>query len=66
MDLDQTITLLKKRLELIDDAMFALERLALNGGRGRGRPPKWLQEARDGRKRGPGRPRKRQPEPAHD
>jgi len=47
MDLNKTLKELREERERIEEAILSLERLILSRGmRGRGRPPKWLTEAR--------------------
>jgi len=45
MDLEKTIAELRQQSQLISEAIEALERLA-EGGKRRGRPPRWLQSVR--------------------
>jgi hypothetical protein len=42
MDLTKMIADLQSERERLDEAILALERLAANKGKRRGRPPKWL------------------------
>jgi hypothetical protein len=47
MDLNKTLNELREERGRIEEAILSLERLILSRGkRGRGRPPKWLSEAR--------------------
>jgi hypothetical protein len=47
MNLHKTLKDLREERERIEEAILSLERLMLSRGkRGRGRPPKWLAEAR--------------------
>jgi hypothetical protein len=47
MNLHKTLKDLREERERIEEAILSLERLILSRGkRGRGRPPKWLAEAR--------------------
>ena len=47
MDLHKTLKELREERGRIEEAILSLERLLLSRGkRGRGRPPKWLSEAR--------------------
>ena len=62
VDVHRILSELRTERELVVDAIMNLERLAYGRGKRRGRPPKWLTEGREQTKRGPGRPRKRQPE----
>ncbi len=62
MDVNRILTELRTEHELVVDAIVNLERLARGRGKRRGRPPKWLQHARDERTR-PARCRRRQPRP---
>ena len=59
MDVNRILSELREERANLIDAITNLERLARGRGKRRGRPPKWLAEAREHRKRGPGRPRKR-------
>ena len=59
VDVNRILSELREERANIIDAIANLERLARGRGKRRGRPPKWLAEAREQRKRGPGRPRKR-------
>lgn len=45
MDLPGLIAELRRELQILDEAIGTLSRLAANTTR-RGRPPKWMQEAR--------------------
>ena len=62
MDFDEMLKELRQERDQVAEVIATLERLARGHGKRRGRPPKWLAEPRDQRKR-PDRPRKRQPEP---
>jgi hypothetical protein len=42
MNLDNMLTELREESRRIDDAIIALEKLALAGAKRRGRPPKWM------------------------
>ena len=42
MDINAMLSQLRNELELLNAAIFALERLAGSSGRRRGRPPKWM------------------------
>jgi hypothetical protein len=46
MDLTKPIAELRRQRDKLDEAIHALERLAQSHGSRRGRPPKWLAEAR--------------------
>jgi hypothetical protein len=47
MELNKTLKELRQERGRIEEAILSLERLILTRGkRGRGRPPKWLTEAR--------------------
>jgi len=46
MDLTKPLSELRRRREQVDQAIQALERLAESRAARRGRPPKWLIEAR--------------------
>ena len=59
MDVNKILSELREERANINDAIANLERLARGPGKRRGRPPKWLTEAREQTKREPGRPRKR-------
>ena len=63
MNVDKILNHLRQEHEQVTEVIATLERLALGRGKRRGRPPKWMTEGRDQRKRGEGRPRKR---PAED
>ena len=56
MDVNRILTELREEHANIVDVIMNLERLASGGGKRRGRPPKWLTEARQQGKRA-GRPR---------
>lgn len=45
MDVNKLLADLRSQRDLLLQAIAALERLALGGGRRRGRPPKWAQAA---------------------
>jgi hypothetical protein len=50
MDLNNTLKELREERQRIEEAILSLERLILSRGqRRRGRPPKWLAEARNDR-----------------
>lgn len=44
MDTQKMLEGLRKRAQLLDQAIIAMERLALGGKKRRGRPPKWATE----------------------
>ncbi len=46
MDVNKILEELRFDRDLIEDAILNLERLRASGAKRRGRPPKWLQEAR--------------------
>jgi hypothetical protein len=46
MDVKKILEELRFERDLIEDAILNLERLRASGTKRRGRPPKWLQEAR--------------------
>jgi hypothetical protein len=46
MDVSKILAELRLEREQIEEAILSLERLATNRGRRRGRPPKWMAEAR--------------------
>ncbi|HUQ91811.1 MAG TPA: hypothetical protein VM120_09025 [Bryobacteraceae bacterium] len=46
MDVSKMISELRSELQEIEGVILALERLAIGGGKRRGRPPKWLAAAR--------------------
>jgi hypothetical protein len=46
MDFNAMLSQLKNELELLNSAIFAIERLAGSSGKRRGRPPKWMSEAK--------------------
>ena len=47
MEVDKILADLREELATIDSAIVAMEKLAVSkGGKKRGRPPKWLVEAR--------------------
>ena len=48
MDLDKTIADLKGELAALNQAILLVERLAAHGQKRRGRPPKWMSEAKKG------------------
>ena len=48
MDVHKILQELYEEREHLDQAIAAMERLAATGQRRRGRPPKWLAEARKG------------------
>ena len=47
MDVTKLLTELREQRDLLMQAITALERLALGGGKRRGRPPKWAATATD-------------------
>ena len=47
MDIEKTLQELRERRDEIDRAIVAMERLGAETGKKRGRPPKWLSEARE-------------------
>jgi hypothetical protein len=46
MDLTKMLFQLRSEREQIEQAILVLENLAKSGGKRRGRPPKWMAEAR--------------------
>ncbi len=46
MDVSKILAELRLEREQIEEAILSLERLATSRGRRRGRPPKWMAEAR--------------------
>ena len=46
MDVTKILTELRMEREQIEEAILSLERLAKGRGRRRGRPPKWMTEAK--------------------
>ena len=46
MDVQKTLTELRAELERLNESIAALEQVAAIGQKRRGRPPKWLSEAR--------------------
>ena len=46
MDIQGMIASLRLELNQIDEAILNLERLAIGGGKRRGRPPKWMATAK--------------------
>jgi len=46
MDLTKMLSQLRSEREQIDQAIVVLENLARSGGKRRGRPPKWMAEAK--------------------
>ena len=48
MDLAKVLVELRAELENLDAAILSLERLKQEGHRRRGRPPKWMKEAKEG------------------
>ena len=46
MDIQGMIASLRLELNQIDEAILNLERLAMGGGKRRGRPPKWMTTAK--------------------
>ncbi len=46
MDVTKILAELRLEREQIEEAILSLERLATNRGRRRGRPPKWMAEAK--------------------
>ena len=59
MDFDGILKELHQERDQVAEVIATLERLARGRGKRRGRPPKWLAEPRDQRKRRRGRPHKR-------
>ena len=58
MNLNEILEQLREERAQIEEAIIALERMHLGRGRRRGRPPKWMQEAKVGlpapsKRRGP-------------
>jgi hypothetical protein len=47
MDVKKILEELRFERDLMEDAILNLERLKTSGAKRRGRPPKWLQEARE-------------------
>jgi hypothetical protein len=45
MDVTKMIAALREERDLIEQAIFTLERIVRGGARRRGRPPKWLSSA---------------------
>ncbi len=50
MDVNKILTELRHEREQLEDAIFALERLARGRGKRRGRPPAWMKDAQERRK----------------
>jgi len=46
MDLNQVLAQLKAEKEAIEEAVAVLTRLAMQRGKRRGRPPKWMSEVK--------------------
>ena len=46
MDVSKILSELRVEREQIEEAILSLERLATSRGRRRGRPPKWMSEAK--------------------
>lgn len=46
MDITKMLAELRAEREQLDEAILSLERLARGGGKRRGRPPKWMTDAR--------------------
>jgi len=46
MDVSKILAELRLEREQIEEAILSLERLATNRGRRRGRPPKWMADAK--------------------
>jgi hypothetical protein len=63
MDVQKMIVELREERDLIDQAIFTLERIARGGARRRGRPPKWLSSATSKRRGRPPAARCRRPRP---
>ena len=59
VDVNRILSELREERANLIDAIANLERLARGRDKRRGRPPKWLAEAREQRKHGRSRPRKR-------
>ena len=59
VDVNRILSELREERANLIDAIANLERLAGGRGKRRGRPLKWLAEAREQRKRGPGRRKRR-------
>ncbi len=54
MDVHAVLKALHQERELLDQAIVTLEILARGKGKRRGRPPRWLREAREERPSRPG------------
>ncbi len=50
MDVNKILTELRHEREQLEDAIYALERLARGRGKRRGRPPAWMKDAQERRK----------------
>jgi hypothetical protein len=48
MDINKILNDLRQEREQLEEAILSLERLALGGGKRRGRPPAWIALARAG------------------
>jgi hypothetical protein len=46
MDINQMLIELRSERAQVEEAIIVLERLALGGGKRRGRPPKWMSGAK--------------------
>ena len=68
MDIDKMLADLKGQLAAVNQAISVVQRLAVQGKKGRGRPPKWMSEAKEGVQPEPrerrGRPRGSKSRPA--
>ena len=47
MDIEKMLAELRAEKQLIDEAIMAMERLASGRGPRRGRPPKWMSDAKE-------------------
>ena len=47
MDVNKILAELREEKQRVEDAIRALEAASMNGGKRRGRPPKWIKDARE-------------------
>ena len=53
MDINKVLEELRREREHLDQVIMSVERLALGGAKRRGRPPKWMAEAKRSAQSGP-------------